>query len=58
MYCALIGAGWIILGNTLPGAGLLVITVICAIIIVKNLSTEKWEPVIHDTTDPRAADRA
>ncbi len=58
MYCALIGAGWIILGNTLPGAGLLVITVICAIIIVKNLSTEKWEPVIYDTTDLGVADRA
>ena len=58
MYCALIGAGWIMLGNTLPGAGLLVITAVCAAIIVKNLSTEKWEPVVHDTPDMAAADRA
>ncbi|HCL00083.1 MAG TPA: hypothetical protein DHW42_08280, partial [Candidatus Marinimicrobia bacterium] len=44
-YAALIGFGHLILGRLLSGSLLMVLLVISIVIIVKNLSDEKWETV-------------
>jgi len=44
-YAALIGFGNLMLGNVLTGSLLLALMVVSIVIIVKNLSDEKWETV-------------
>lgn len=44
-YAALIGFGHLMLGKLLSGSLLMVLLVISIVIIVKNLSDEKWETV-------------
>ncbi len=43
VYCALIATGNLVLGNYLYGAMLLIVIGVCIYVVVKNLSTEKWE---------------
>ncbi|MDZ7260642.1 MAG: Na+:solute symporter [candidate division KSB1 bacterium] len=45
VFTTLMGIGKLILGQTLLGLGLMVVTVICVWVIYSNLSTEKWEEV-------------
>ncbi len=43
VYSALIGVGNLIIGHTLLGIFLIGLLAICIIVLIRNLSTEKWE---------------